>query len=69
MIITLEKDIQDVISTSLISLEKEHLVLLAQGERELQRMNELADLIDESGDVSSSFPLSIPLILFHLVSD
>lgn len=52
MISNLQKDIQDIISTSLVSLEKDHLTLLAQGEKELQRMNELADLIDESGDVS-----------------
>jgi hypothetical protein len=61
MIIKLKTDIQDIISTSLVSLERDHLALLAQGEKELQRMNELADLIDESGDVSSPpRPFSFP---------
>jgi hypothetical protein len=63
MIKTLEKEIQDLISTSLISLERDHLALLAAGQEELQRINKLADVIDESGDVCTS---SLMFSLFFL---
>lgn len=51
MILHLEKDIQDMISSLLISMERDHMTLLAQAQSELQRINELADMIDRTGDV------------------
>jgi hypothetical protein len=74
MIKALEREIQDLISSSLVSLEKDHLALLAIGQEELQRINKLADVIDESGDVCvldlpsplSDLPLlshALPLLL------
>lgn len=61
MILRLEQEIQQMISTSLVSMERDHMALLAKGELELQRINELADIIDGSGDVRSQS------YLYHLL--
>jgi hypothetical protein len=66
MVLILQEDINSMINSFLVSLERDHLTLRSIGITELQHLNFLVDIIDDSGDVRSNpFYLRVCLDRFH----